>query len=443
MRFFGISIFIFVVFLQRSADASDFKTFFWGVTNAAFQVEGSPPKSDWFQFSHSPGKIHDGSNADKATNFWNDYDKDFKLAAQIKLNAFRISISWARIQPSSDSWDLEALAHYRKMIERMRHYGLEPIVTLHHFDIPLWLHQQGGLASDKFSQYFAEYSLRVVSALSTPPANVHYWMTFNEPNVEVMFGFMDGSWPPEKKDPRLALKAMANIAEGHLLAVNRIRLLPNSNDLKIGIAQHWRIFQPKSKFNILHWLIAKLSDQLFNRQLIRSISSGHILLWLPGALYIKKEIPIIGGPSLDFLGINYYGRMIVSIGTKVAFVNAEEGPGIKNDLGWEIYPAGLTKAIEDASSYGLPIIVSENGIADRSDEKRSQFLDAHLEALSKAKKSGYPVFGYLYWSLTDNFEWADGFFPRFGLVEMDYKTMERKPRASYFHYGDLIKKIGF
>lgn len=412
------SFVLLILWASYSPAATPHQPFLWGVANSAFQVEGHPADSDWYRWTHLPGKIADGTNADLGTDFWNRYSDDFDIASGLGANAFRISVAWERIEPKEGQWDLEALEHYREIILSMRAKGLEPLVTLHHFVNPQWLSEKGGVLSKDFPFYFKRFAKKVVGNLARQPTSVRYWITFNEPAVLAMKGFVEGQWPPGiKNDIKRAMKAQSSMAEAHIQASRAIREL--NLPVKIGIAHHWRVFQPKNQ-SLLNKSAAKIADFLFNRYFLNAILRS-------------------GESSLDFMGLNYYGRSLVGYTSVAPFMKVFEGDGEKSDLGWEIYPKGIYDALVDVARYKVPLIITKNGVADRGDRLRTNFLKNHISFVMKARQERIPVFGYLHWSLTDNFEWAEGLRPRFGLVEVDYQTLARKPRPSFNSFKELIK----
>jgi beta-glucosidase len=415
--------------------------FLWGVGHSAFQVEGSLRDSDWRAWTHSPGKIADGSDAEVATDFWNRYEEDFDLAQRLGANAFRLSIAWERIESARGHWDDQALDHYEKILVACRERGLEPVVTLHHFVLPLWLAQAGALCAEDFATEFADYAVHVVERLARGPARVKWWMTFNEPMVMVNMGYLTGEWPPGERNPAMAMMAARNLVRAHIEAVGRLRELKLREEIKISIAQHWRDFQPKRAWNPLDRLAVFYLNEVFNRNFVRALTTGINIWWMPGGPLHREVLELPEGrASLDYLGINYYGRMMAGASAKAPFLTVEEGPGEKTDLGWEICAPSLKTVLHEASVYGLPLLISENGLADSRDRLRERFIASHLEVLRESIEEGVEVLGYLHWSLTDNFEWAFGLKPRFGLVEMDYESGLRKPRPSFAFYRDLIQK---
>ena len=432
---------IFLVFFSPQVGLAD--PFWWGAGHAAFQVEGTPGDSDWNRWAHTKGKILNGDNADHATEFWKDPEKDFDLVQKLGAKMFRFSIAWERIEPVQGKWDEAALERYEKMIVSLRKRGIEPLITLHHFVLPGWLAEKGGTTTPEFAEDFARYAVKVVSRLAKAPANVQWWMTFNEPMVLVYAGYLTGEFPPGFKDRQdLAVQSAAGLARAHIKAMQGIREL-NLPNAKFSIAAHWRDFQGRSNWPV-NYLLGRLADWCFNRQFMSSITTGNIFFWMPGGNAVNDHLAIPKSGTLDYLGVNYYGRKVISFRWSSPFVQVDEGDGPKTDIDWEIYPEGLGRILPDIyKSYHLPILISENGIADAKDLKRADFLKSHIEQIRMVKEQGVPVIGYLHWALTDNFEWAAGFAPRFGLVEMDYATGERKPRPSFAAYREMIRQSGF
>lgn len=423
--------------------ASPATPFYWGVANAAFQVEGSPADSNWRAWTQTPGRIADGTNAERATDFWNRYSEDFDLASQLGSNAFRMSIAWERIRPQDGREDREALRHYGEIILAMRARGLEPFVTLQHFALPLWLAQEGGYLSPRFKDAFADYAESVVQFLSAPPYNVRFWMTFNEPTIVAFMSYVEGRWPPGRKgDFNGALNACAQMVRGHLAALTRIRKnVPNGADLQFGFAHHMIDAQPAASWNPVDRLLTERFDDVANEQFVTALRTGKIRFGLGVGPKVEDDVPLPPGKPLDFYGVNYYGRALIGLSLTPPFFHRYTGnKGAHSDLDWEIYPEGLGHVLAKAARHGLPILISENGVADAADRYRPDFLRDHLAEVRKARAAGIPVFGYLHWSLTDNFEWADGLKPRFGLVEIDYATGARRPRASFNLYRELIQK---
>ena len=386
------------------------------MANASFQVEGHPAPSDWFDWTHSPGKIADQTNADLSTDFWNRYQEDFDWANKLGANAFRLSLAWERIEPSPGVFDEAVLKHYDQILLSMRQKGMEPFVTLQHFVLPGWLARRGGILAGDFPRIFADYARRMAMHFSHSPAKVKMWITFNEPTILAFESYILGQWPPGEKDhPEKAYLAVRHFAEAHNLASTLMKTV--APHIWIGVAHHYRLVEPVSD-RLDDKVAASIADYFYNRIFLDAITRSG---------------------ATDYIGFNYYGRSIVGIESHFPFFRSFPGSEPrKSDLGWEVYPQGIYESLRLLNRYKLPLIVTENGVADRNDRLRSDFLREHVAYVMKARNEGIPVFGYLHWSLTDNFEWALGLGPRFGFLEMNYETLTRSPRPSFWAYRDLI-----
>jgi beta-glucosidase len=412
------------------------KDFLWGAGTSSHQVEGNNTNNDWWQWEqHIPLKMRSGQACDE----WNRFEEDFKLAGTLGLTAYRFSLEWSRIQPSPGQFDNAALDHYREMILSLKSKGIEPIVTLDHFTIPLWLVNQGGWLSDKSPELFAQYVQKATAALGS---DVHYWITLNEPAVYTYKSYMIGLWPPGEKSTKKAFKVVKNLARAHVLAYVKIKEVYAQKGWRqplVGIAQQVLIFAPCSALSLRDRLSAGLRDHAINHLFVQALIQGKARLFGVFSIRLPKA------KTLDFIGLNYYTREYVRnrgfllsdmLGSECVL---ERPSNRRSCLGWEIYPQGLYTFIKDFSRYKLPILISENGICTTDDTQRSEFIVEHLKYVALAMKEGAHVIGYLYWSLLDNYEWADGFAPRFGLIEVDYTTQERKIRESARKFEEIIR----
>jgi beta-glucosidase len=397
------------------------KGFLWGTATAAYQVEGDSAGEDWWAFEQEPGRIAGGERSGKAADHWNRVAEDVELMRRLGAGAYRFSLGWSRLEPAPGRWDEAAWAHYADEVRQLRAAGIAPLVTLHHFTVPRWL--EGGVLAPGFPAALSRLAAEAARRLGD---DVTLWCTLNEPNVLMFKGFVEGSWPPAIRDPRRATAAFANLLRAHAGAAAAIRAVrPGA---RVGVALHLRVFDPARRWHLLDGLAALGSARAFNWAFYDAIAAGRLRFAAPGFPGLDEPFGPLAG-SADWFGLNYYSRDRVrfTLGAP-GLTTRTPGPGPRTDLGWEIYPEGLLRLLRAAHArYGLPIYVTENGIADAAGAQRAAFLRAHAHALAVAAGEGVPVRGYFHWSLTDNFEWAEGFAPRFGLYRVDYATQARTP----------------
>jgi len=393
--------------------------FLWGASTSAYQVEGGN-LNDWTKWE----KANAGRLAKKTKTYWQKwqrekfpemlepenylsgraadhyycFEKDFDLAKSLNHNAHRFSIEWARIEPREGKINQNEIEHYRQVLKALRQRGLEPMVTLWHFTLPLWLAKKGGWLNPKAPYYFDRY----VKIISENLFNeVKFWSTINEPNVYASNSYYRGVWPPQRKSVFKYFKVLKNLARAHQLAYQSLHLI--DLDCQVGISK-----------NNIYFENIPLVDYFWNKYFLNKI---------------KRE--------QDFIGLNYYFHRRLG-GNKNKVVS---------DLGWEIYPEGIYRVLKDLKKYHKPIYITETGLADKDDSKREKFIKEHLTWVYQAIQNGVDIKGYFYWSLLDNFEWDKGFWPRFGLIEVDYlprrqagQTMERKIRPSALEYAKICRE---
>jgi beta-glucosidase len=412
------------------------ENFLWGSATASHQVEGWNYLNDWW-IHEQAGRLPFQSGV--ACEQLQRYGDDFQLMRQLGHNAHRLSIEWSRIEPRIGEFDHQAIDHYRRVVESVRANGLEPLVTLHHFTSPAWLARGGGWTRSATPELFARYVRQVVSALKDI---VQYWVTINEPTVYTFQGYVFGVWPPHRYDPVHGIRVMRTMALAHGRAYHAIHDL--QPDAQVGVAHHWRVFDPYRSGHVADVRVANTRDWINNQ-------------WFPLAIRTGQFLPPLGrGRKIDWLantedwvGVNYYTREFCQFapGQPLAGFSRDPQPKVeRNQLGWEIYPEGLYRSLMAAAppGSGKRIIVTENGVpeAGDSDVVRPRYLVQHLAAAHRALQEGVKLEGYCYWSSIDNFEWAEGFAPRFGLVHVDYATQERTPKPSAKLYRDIIRRGG-
>lgn len=415
--------------------------FFWGAATSSHQVEGGNRHNDWWAWEQS-GRLKFPSG--DACDHFRRFHEDFELIASLGHNAYRFSIEWSRIEPEEGKWDFNALATYGEMIRVLRKKNIEPIVTLHHFTNPQWFAEKGGWLLPNAADYFARYVRKVVETIGH---DVNFWITINEPLIFLSHSYYLGVWPPGHHSFKDAIKVFENLLLAHIKAYQVIHWLYEAkfhHPVWVSIAKHILYSEPCRKYSLADRLTVFLRGWFFNDLFLRAAVSG--FLFFPGIFC--KILPF--HHTLDFIGINYYSRHFVrfhGFAEEAALFGSicdETHHGSetieRNSLGWQVYAEGLYKTLIHLKKFGLPLMITENGICTQDDEQRCRFIQTHLEAVRRAQKK-VPIMGYLYWSLLDNFEWDKGFDPRFGIVDVDFKTFQRKVRKSAYVLGDICRKF--
>jgi len=390
-----------------------------------YQVEGNDP-CDWTDWE-AAGRTR-GGPCGRAAGSWERYEEDAAAAAALGANAFRFSVSWSRVEPRRGEFDEDALERYARFVARLDALGLEPVVTLLHYTHPRWFHEETPWTSTASVDAFARFAARTAKALG-PKARC--WTVLNEPFVLVLGGFLDGQVPPGLSSGRDASRALDHLLAAHEAAAARIR--EATPGAAIGVAHNMMAFAPERPGNVVDRLLVRVGHRFYNRTLLDAFGEGRWNAYLPPFTRLSGRRP--GLPSsLDFLGVNYYSRLhlrFLGDGGRIGSFAYRDplGRGL-TDNGWEVVPEAFLPLLREAATIGKPLVVTENGLADAADTKRTAFLEEHVAALGAAEAEGIPVYGYLHWSLVDNFEWLDGWDPQFGLLALDRETLGRRPRPS-------------
>ena len=408
--------------------------FRWGTATSAHQVEGNNVQNDWWAWEQEPGRIRNGDRSGRACAWWENAEHDFDRAAQLHQNAHRLSVEWSRIEPRQGEWDQAALERYRQMLRALCERGIEPMVTLHHFTHPLWFAGQGGWERDDAVDLFGRYVTQVCSALGEFTS---LWCTINEPVGWVFSAYLAGRWPPgHHRAVFRAVRVATQLARAHAAAYRILHgLQPQA---QVGVANYFRLFDPADPASRLDRFVAAQQDRFVNRAFLDAVTEGRVRAfpWI-------AEIPEAAG-TLDFLGVNYYTRDMVAFDLQRPGAlfgrNFLRPGGPQSDGGYgEIYPEGMYRVLRLAQRYGKPIYITENGLPDGDDDLRSEFILAHLREAARAMRDGADVRGYYHWSLIDNFEWAEGWSMRFGLIAVDPVTQVRTLRPSARVYADICR----
>ena len=391
--------------------------FVFGVATSAYQVEGGI-ENDWSQWERAGRLKEKDARCGVAVDHWHRFDEDLGLVQQLNATAYRLSLEWARIEPKRGEFDADAIAAYRTRLEKIRARGIRPVVTLHHFTNPTWLqtetpwHERSVLAS---WQRYANLCAELVDGLDAAV------ITFNEPMVFLLGGYLQGIMPPGLTDGRLAMAALENIARAHVMA--REALKAKRPTVTVGISQHVMVFAPSRKWHPLDQALTRLAEGNFNHALLEGLCTGQLNISMPGVASLKATIDGARA-SMEFAGINYYTRAHLRFVTRQPFIEF----GFKDltrrgltDIGWEDYSEGFGPVLRSMKRYRLPVWITENGIDDRAGTRRADFIYRHWQELLKARTEGVDVRAYLHWSLLDNFEWLEAWGPRFGLYRVDFE----------------------
>ncbi|WP_216211224.1 GH1 family beta-glucosidase [Amycolatopsis aidingensis] len=444
--------------------------FVWGVATAAFQVEGSTTvdgrsASIWDVFCRQPGAVVGGDTGDPAADHYRRMAEDVALMADLGIRAYRFSIAWPRVRPDGGAVNPAGLDFYQRLVDELLAHDIAPWPTLYHWDLPQALEDRGGWANRETVYRFAEYTESVLGVLGDRVAN---WTTFNEPWCSSFLGYAAGKHAPGRTDPHAAVAAGHHLllAHGHGLEVIR----EHAPTAQAGITLNLFPVQAADPRDPVDVEAARRIDGLQNRfflePLLRGAYPDDLLADLAPyqlAAHLRDgDLERIAAP-LDLLGVNYYRDHHVSghrdgeSGPPSPWVGAEHVSFPRRNLprtdsDWEVNPDGLTTLLLDLHQRypGLPFYVTENGAAypdvltedGVEDLDRAEFLTAHLRAARVALDQGVDLRGYFYWSLLDNFEWAEGYAKRFGLVHVDYATQRRTPKLSAFQYAQVIADNG-
>jgi beta-glucosidase len=435
--------------------------FLWGAATSAYQIEGSPladgaGPSNWHLFSHEPGMTARGETGDVACNHYRRWPEDIALMRELGLNAYRFSLAWSRIIPQGEgAVNARGLDFYERLVDGLLAAGIQPVPTLHHWDLPAALDERGGWANRDSAGWFADYVEVVLRRLGD---RVTRWATLNEPWVIVDAGYVHGVHPPGHRDLTAATRASHNLLRAHGEAVRCFRALGRG---EIGIVVNIEPKDPASDGEA-DLEAARRADAYMNRQFLDPLLCGRYPDELPGIFgrhwpsFPSTDFALIGEP-IDFLGLNYYTRSVVRHDPEAALTRASpvRQPGAEHTvLDWEVHPASLIRVLTWLKErYGdVPIYVTENGAAfdDPTPDARGRVVDTprreyyrrHLLAVHEAMERGVDVRGYFAWSLLDNFEWTCGYDVRLGIVRVDYGTQQRTIKDSGWFYRDVIASRG-
>lgn len=407
------------------------KNFLWGASTASHQVEGGN-HNQWSVWELQIAKQHakdahsnlgwlpnwpeikpqaenpDNYISGRGVNHHGLFKEDFKLIKELNLNSYRFGIEWSRIQPNEGEWNQEAIEYYKTYLKELKKSGIEPMLNIWHWTLPVWFSEKGGFEKRANLVYWKEYINKIANEFSPYVRNI---ITLNEPNVYASHSYVLGWWPPQQTNWYKALNVYLNLASAHKMAYTILKQKKPS--LNIGIAQQLANIQAKRPHNLLDQMMTKWMRYFWNWWFYNRISKYQ-----------------------DFVGFNYYF-------TDYYKVMKRANPELPtNDLGWYMEPEGVYPLLLRVwARYRKPIIITENGVADSKDQYRRWWIEETIIAMEKALSEGVQLVGYYHWSLLDNFEWAYGWWPKFGLIEVDRKTMKRTVRPSAKWFATEVQRI--
>ncbi|MFJ8074777.1 GH1 family beta-glucosidase [Streptomyces sp. NPDC096176] len=451
--------------------------FLWGTATAAYQVEGAAREggrtpSIWDTFSHTPGKVLGGDTGDTAVDHFHRRAEDVALMADLGAGAYRFSVSWSRVQPTGRGPAVQrGLDFYRALVDDLLEHGIQPALTLYHWDLPQELESAGGWPERETAYRFADYARHVAEALGD---RVEMWSTLNEPWCSAFLGYASGVHAPGRTDPVAALRAAHHLNLGHGLAVQALRgALPRR--ARTGISLNPSVVRARTESPgdlDARRRIDALANRIFSGPLLRGAYPDDLhadTASLTDWGFVKDGDLSAIGRRLDWLGLNYYAPTVVSASDggpahgsdghasaehspwpAADSVSFHQPPGERTEMGWSVDPSGLYDLLMQYTheAPGLPLMITENGAAYDDvpaadgtvhDPDRIRYLHGHLTAVHRAISDGADVRGYFLWSLLDNFEWSYGYSKRFGAVYVDYATRSRTPKTSARWYGRLAR----
>ncbi len=418
------------------------KGFLWGGATAAHQVEGGNVNNDWFIFEQKPGKILNGVVSGDSCDHYNRFTEDFKLLKKLNHNAHRFSIEWSRVEPAKDYFSTVEIDHYIKVVKSLKDLKIEPMVTLHHFTTPVWMANLGGWENPDVVNRFEKFTRVMAEALGK---DVKLWIPINEPVVYAVLSFMDGEYAPGKKGFLRGFRVVGNMLKAHALSYRAIK--ERNPKAQVGFNKHMRVFDPLRENNSWDIRVAGAQDKNFNMDILDALNTGKSTGQIKVA---KRDKDLIRG-AFDFMSLNYYARDRIKFsplspgrlfGKTVVPEGAEtshEGATGERPEG-EVYPHGIYRLLKTLSQYEKPLYVAENGIGTNNDKARLRYVARHIAEVGNAIKDGMDVRGYLHWSTLDNFEWAEGYEMRFGMIHVDFETQKRTVKETGKFFSDLAKK---
>lgn len=405
--------------------------FIWGTASSSHQSEGNNIHNDWWEWEQQPGRIVNGHRSGRANNFYELYDADFALLAELGLNQYRLSIEWSRIEPDEGRIDGAALDHYRRVLDAAQRHGITPWVNLHHFALPRWFAAHGGFLREENLSSWRRHVERVAKVLA--PLCTH-WHPINEANAYAAGSYLLGEMPPGERDFAAFLRILRNTL---LMYRDAYAILKSAaSRAQVGTIHVMVPVFPADPGSEEDRLLVSNFEAVFNDLPLRALRDGVIAL--PGQE--PEPVPGLKGAA-DFFGANYYAAAAVDHRAPEQLSPYPLGAPRLTQLGNAMYPEGLRMVLERVrdAQLGVPIYVTENGIGTDDDAWRIEYITRHLQQVGAAIDDGCDVRGYFYWTSVDNFEWNRGWTAQFGLIGFDPETFTRRPKPSATFLGEVAR----
>ncbi len=421
------------------------ENFLWGTSTAEYQNSGAEicSNNNWARWEEALDKngnprIKKGQHSNNSCDHFNRYREDIKLMKELGVNAYRFSVEWSMIEPQEGVFDEKVIKHYQDLLDELNSQNITPMVTLHHFTIPKWFEDKGGFEKEENIEYFVRFSEEVFYSLSS---RAQIWCTINEPAVYSFCGYVYGTFPPGVTNIDLAGRVLQNLMKAHVAVYNALKNMPNGKEAKIGLVHNLLKFEAFNKHNPVEAISAHYVSNITTNAVMNFLEKGEYKFYVPFTANVSFEDKEILS-SLDFIGLNYYSHPLLKMNFSLSepLVSSCHEEEIMADVPYRLYPQGIYEAVKECSKLNVPIYITENGIADKNDDRRKEYIKRYLFALSQAIEDGYDVRGYFYWTLMDNFEWDEGTLIKFGLYSVDPLTKERKLKDGAHSYIDIIDR---
>jgi len=417
--------------------------FLWGVATAAHQVEGGCDNNNWSAWEQARNargepRIARGQVAGAACEHWKRYEQDIQLMKRLGVRSYRFSLEWSKIEPRQGFFDPAAIQHYHDVFDALQREGLEPMVTLLHFTWPSWFEELGAFEREENIAIFQRFCERVFGEYGH---RARLWCTINEVEVVSLIGYLLGMFPPGKRDLRATAQVMRNLVLAHGRVYHALKAMPGGQRARIGLVKNIFQFDPSRRWNLPDWIAARLVERAHNGCILDYLETGVFRFRVPGIVWLITHDPEVKGAG-DFIGLNYYSHFNarVRLHPWQPVCNWPRPEDQMSDMHYPLYPEGFHRALHCIAQQRMPIYVTENGVADGDDRLRARFIRRYIYAMHRAMQQGVDVRGYYYWSLMDNFEWAEGYDMRFGLYEVDFDTQERRLRAGAQPFLDVVRR---